>query len=82
MPFHGAVCIPAFLVPEYIQTNASYEQLHILFNGVERALNESDSPAVFPLHMPLEFTFESVYAKKYASCSTTILHPQSDTTVN
>ena len=53
-----------FLVPEHIQTNASGEQLHILFNGVERALNESDSPAVFPLHMPLEFTFESVYVQK------------------
>ena len=53
-----------FLAPGHIRTNASREQLCILFNGIERALGKSDSPAVFPLHTPLEFTFESVYARK------------------
>lgn len=66
-----------FLVPEHIQTNASYEQLHILFNGVERALNESDSPAVSPCIYPWNLPLKA-YMPKIRSCSTAILHPQSD----
>lgn len=52
-----------FLVPEHIQTNASYEQLHILFNGVERALNESDSPAVSPCICPWNLPLKAYMPK-------------------
>lgn len=53
-----------FLSSDNTKTNVGKDNENILFDGVERELSDNDRPAVFPLHKPLELTFEKTFVKK------------------
>ncbi len=46
------------------KSNISEDNKAVLFNGVERALSEKDSPAVFAVGEKVEFTFDKSFVKE------------------